>query len=146
MEKKGIATDRGNINREIKRHNHLVKIMKEQLHNLTDWIKDYLKYLTDQFKIFSRESKKEMESEPKLFNLREYIEVYKMIQDEKQKLLKGYAKQNKARYDFKKFADAHFYLSSNQLTETYTWWKSSAQMDDGQYLYQDESCWKYQSR
>lgn len=115
MERKGIPTDKGNYNREIKRHNHLVKIMKEQLHNLTDWIKDYLKDLTDQFKIFSRESKKEMESEPKLFNLREYIEVYKMIQDEKQKLLKGYAKQNKARYDFKKFADAHFYLSTNQL-------------------------------
>ena len=115
MERKGIQTDKGNYNREIKQHNHLVKIMKEQLHNLTDWIKDYLKDLTDQFKIFSRESRKEMESEPKLFNLREYIEVYKMIQDENQKLLGGYAKQNKARYDFKKFADAHFYLSTNQL-------------------------------
>jgi hypothetical protein len=40
MEQKGIQTDRGNINREIEKHNHFVRVAKNEIidmvHKITD--------------------------------------------------------------------------------------------------------------
>ena len=38
LERKGIETDKGNINREIKKHNSLVKTIIERISELTSWI------------------------------------------------------------------------------------------------------------
>ncbi|NJB08944.1 MobA/MobL family protein, partial [Clostridioides difficile] len=45
LERKGIETDKGNINREIKKHNSLVKAIKERISELTSWINDFSKAL-----------------------------------------------------------------------------------------------------
>jgi nickase len=38
LERKGIETDKGNINREIKKHNSLVKAIRKRILELTSWI------------------------------------------------------------------------------------------------------------
>ena len=45
LERKGIETDKGNINREIKKHNSLVKAIREKIAELTSWINDFSKAL-----------------------------------------------------------------------------------------------------
>lgn len=41
LEKKGIKTDKGNYNREIKKHNSLVDIVKHQFKNISSWIEGF---------------------------------------------------------------------------------------------------------
>ncbi|HEU9201035.1 TPA: nickase, partial [Streptococcus pneumoniae] len=52
---------------------------------------------------------------PKLFNLTNYLLTYSEIQKEKSKYLKGYAKTNKEKYDFKKLTSAYSYLRKNNI-------------------------------
>lgn len=42
MERKGIATERGNINREIKAHNKLLAQIKAKITSLKRWISEYI--------------------------------------------------------------------------------------------------------
>ena len=87
MERKGIETDKGNYNREIRKYNVLVKTIKEEIKILKGWIGNLLNYLL----------------------------TYSEIQKEKSKYLKGYAKTNKEKYDFKKLTSAYSYLRKNNI-------------------------------
>lgn len=119
LERKGIKTEKGNYNREVRKYNHLVKVAKEQLKNISSWIDRYVTKLHQVYGNYKEESRREVEKEPLLFNLREYLDVYDLIQKEKSKNLKNYAKQNKQIYDLKKFVSATYYLKDNTL-ETLT--------------------------
>lgn len=76
LEKKGIKTDKGNYNREIKKYNSLVDIIKNQFSNISNWISDYLKNLSNAFLTYNKLSQEELEERPLLFNLKEYLELY----------------------------------------------------------------------
>lgn len=41
LEKKGIETEKGNINREIKKHNELVRYLKNKITEINTWIKEF---------------------------------------------------------------------------------------------------------
>lgn len=99
LEKKGIKTDKGNYNREIKKYNSLVDIIKNQFSNISNWISEYLKNLTQAFTQYSKLSEEELEERPLLFNLKEYLELYQKIQNEKHKHLYGKLKLDKQNYD-----------------------------------------------
>lgn len=115
LEKKGIKTDKGNYNREIKKYNSLVDIIKNQFSNISNWISDYIKNLTQAFTQYSKLSEEELEERPLLFNLKEYLELYQKIQDEKHKHLYGKVKTQKEVYDFKKYVSGYYYLKNNNL-------------------------------
>lgn len=57
MERKGIETDKGNYNREIRKYNQLVKTIKEEIKTLKGWIGNLLDNLstTKSIKIMNTE-------------------------------------------------------------------------------------------
>ena len=115
LEKKGIETDKGNYNREIRKHNSLVDIIKNQFSNISNWISDYLKSLSNAFSTYTKLSVDEIEERPLLFNLKEYLELYQTIQNEKHKHLYGKLKEQKQVYDLKKYVSGYYYLKNNNL-------------------------------
>ncbi|MFY1027838.1 MobQ family relaxase [Actinobacillus seminis] len=115
LEKKGIKTDKGNYNREIKKYNSLVDIIKNQFSNISNWISDYLKNLSNAFLTYNKLSQEELEERPLLFNLKEYLDLYQKIQNEKHKHLYGKLKNQKEIYDFKKYVSGYYYLKNNNL-------------------------------
>lgn len=116
LERKGVITDKGNINREIRKHNSLMREIKEKIAGLTSWISDFKNKLFSKYEEYKQEKKEEYENKAELFNLREYISIYHDMQVEKRQGLNAYASQKKGVYDLKKFASAISYLSTNQLT------------------------------
>ena len=54
LERKGIETDKGNINREIKKHNSLVKAIRERITELTSWISDFSKALFEKYEQYKQ--------------------------------------------------------------------------------------------
>ena len=115
MERKGIETDKGNYNREIRKYNNLVKTIKEEIKTLKGWIGKLLDNLTNAYEKFKDIERDKVIDNPKLFNLTNYLLTYSEIQKEKSKYLKGYAKTNKEKYDFKKLTSAYTYLRKNNI-------------------------------
>ena len=115
MERKGIETDKGNYNREIRKYNQLVKTIKEEIKTLKGWIGNLLDNLTTAYEKFKDIERDKVIDNPKLFNLTNYLLTYSEIQKEKSKYLKGYAKTNKEKYDFKKLTSAYSYLRKNDI-------------------------------
>ncbi|HES0463933.1 TPA: MobQ family relaxase [Streptococcus pyogenes] len=115
MERKGIETDKGNYNREIRKYNNLVKTIKEEIKTLKGWIGNLLDNLNTAYEKFKDIERDKVIDNPKLFNLTNYLLTYSEIQKEKSKYLKGYAKTNKEKYDFKKLTSAYSYLRKNNI-------------------------------
>ena len=115
LEKKGIETDKGNYNREIRKYNNLVKTIKEEIKTLKGWIGNLLDNLSTAYEKFKDIERDKVIDNPKLFNLTNYLLTYSEIQKEKSKYLKGYAKTNKEKYDFKKLTSAYSYLRKNNI-------------------------------
>ena len=115
MERKGIETDKGNYNREIRIYNNLVKTIKEEIKTLKGWIGNLLDNLSTAYEKFKDIERDKVIDNPKLFNLTNYLLTYSEIQKEKSKYLKGYAKTNKEKYDFKKLTSAYSYLRKNNI-------------------------------
>ena len=115
MERKGIETDKGNYNREIRKYNELVKTIKEEIKILKGWIGNLLDNLSTAYEKFKDIERDKVIDNPKLFNLTNYLLTYSEIQKEKSKYLKGYAKTNKEKYDFKKLTSAYSYLRKNDI-------------------------------
>lgn len=95
LERKGIETDKGNINREIKKHNSLVKAIRERISELTSWIGSLLGSLQSKYDEYKQNKKDELENRAELFNLYEYISIYHDIQGEKTKNLSYYGQIKK---------------------------------------------------
>jgi len=115
LEKKGIETDKGNINREIKKHNFLVKAIKNKIKEITSWIDSLLGNLQAKYDEYKQTKKDELENKAELFNLYEYISIYNEIQGEKTKKLSYYGQIKKGNADLKRFVKAIYYLKDNKL-------------------------------
>ena len=115
LEKKGIETDKGNINREIKKHNSLVKAIKNKIKEITSWIDSLLGNLQAKYDEYKQTKKDELENKAELFNLYEYISIYNEIQGEKIKNLSYYGQIKKGNADLKRFVKAIYYLKDNHL-------------------------------
>lgn len=115
LEKKGIETDKGNINREIKKHNSLVKAIRERVAELTSWISEFSKSLFERYEQYKQTGQDEIDNKAELFNLYEYISIYHDIQGEKARNLNPYASNKKIGADLKRFSKARIYLSDNNL-------------------------------
>lgn len=115
LEKKGIETDKGNINREIKKHNSLVKAIKKKIKEITSWIDGLLGNLQAKYDEYKQTKKDELENKAELFNLYEYLSIYHDIQGEKTKNLSYYGQIKKGNADLKRFVKAIYYLKDNNL-------------------------------
>lgn len=115
LEKKGVETDKGNINREIKKHNSLVKAIKSKIKEITFWIDSLLGNLQAKYDEYKQDKKDELENKAELFNLYEYISIYNEIQGEKTKNLSYYGQIKKGNADLKRFVKAIYYLKDNHL-------------------------------
>ncbi|HEL0614624.1 TPA: MobA/MobL family protein [Streptococcus equi subsp. zooepidemicus] len=115
LERRGIETDKGNINREIKKHNSLVKAIRERISELTSWIGSLLGNLQSKYDEYKQNKKDELENRAELFNLYEYISIYNDIQGEKTKNLSYYGQIKKGNADLKRFVKAIYYLKDNDL-------------------------------
>ena len=115
LERKGIETDKGNINREIKKHNSLVKAIKNKIKEITSWIDSLLGNLQAKYDEYKQTKKDELENKAELFNLYEYISIYNEIQGEKSKNLSYYGQIKKGNADLKRFVKAIYYLKDNHL-------------------------------
>ena len=115
MEKKGIATERGNHNRKIIAFNLEFKKLKEELSKLTFWIGSLVGKLQSKYDEYKQEKKDELENKAELFNLYEYISIYHDLQGEKARALKSYASNKKMAADLRRFSKAIYYLRDNKL-------------------------------
>ena len=115
LERKGIETDKGNINREIKKHNSLVKAIRERISELTSWITDFSKALFERYEQYKQTRQDEIDNKAELFNLYDYISIYNEIQGEKSRGLNPYASNKKMAADLRRFSKAIYYLRDNKL-------------------------------
>lgn len=115
LENKGIKTEKGDINREIKKQNALMKTIKAEVLKLKSWLSSFSNQIQEKYDQYKQAKKEEYENKSELFNLYEYLSFYQDMQEEKRQGLNNYAKQNKTRYDLKKFSSGVNYLSDNKL-------------------------------
>lgn len=116
LEKKGIETEKGNINREIKKHNELVRYLKNKITEINTWIKEFKNDLKQGYEKYKEEIKIEYEKEPKLFDLYEYITVYHDMQREKtDEIQNQYYANKKGASDLRRFLKARYHLQDNNL-------------------------------
>ena len=115
LERKGMETEKGNINREIKKHNSIVRAVRERIAELTSWLNDFTKVLFDKYEQYKQEKKEEYENKAELFNLYEYISIYYDLQGEKARKLNSYASNKKIGADLRRFSKARIYLKDNNL-------------------------------
>lgn len=115
LERKGIQTDKGNINREIKKHNSLVKAIKEKMVELNSWLSNLIYTFQTKYDEYKETRDEEIENKAELFNLNEYISIYYDLQSEKSKLLNLYASNKKMAVDLNRFAKARIYLQDYKL-------------------------------
>ena len=115
LERKGVETEKGNINREIKKHNSIVRAVRERIADLTSWLNDFIKVLFEKYEQYKQEKKEEYENKAELFNLYEYISIYYDLQGEKAKKLNPYESNKKIGADLRRFSKARIYLSDNGL-------------------------------
>lgn len=115
LERKGIKTEKGDINREIKKHNNLVKEIKNRLAEINSWLGNLIGMLKTKYEKYKQDKKDELENRAELFNLYEYISIYHEIQGEKGRQLNPYASNKKLRADLKRFSKARIFLQDNKL-------------------------------
>lgn len=115
LENKGFRTEKGDINREIKKQNSLIQSIKEEIKKITTWIGDFALALQAKYDEYKQEKKEEVENKSELFNLYEYLSFYQEMQADKRQNLNRFAKQNKTLYDLKRFSSAMYYLKDNKL-------------------------------
>ncbi|MDU1592025.1 MAG: MobQ family relaxase, partial [Streptococcus anginosus] len=96
--------------REIKKHNSLVKAIKNKIKEITSWIDSLLGNLQAKYDEYKQTKKDELENKAELFNLYEYISIYNEIQGEKIKNLSYYGQIKKGNADLKRFVKAIYYL------------------------------------
>ena len=122
LEKKGIRTVKGDINREIARENIILKSIQRELRVIGEFLvsfKDNLQKIYNKHKENAREELKIFEevkkNESSLFSLTEYLCIYSDIQNALARELPHWNKERKNQFDFKKFANGISYLQKNNL-------------------------------
>ena len=115
MERKGIRTEKGDINREIKKQNELLKNIGNEIKKITSWLAGFKDKLKESYKEYKDQSKKQIENESGLFNLYEYLSFYQEMQENNRAELSFYGKRNKAIYDLKRYASGINYLRENKI-------------------------------
>ncbi|HGD7044505.1 TPA: MobQ family relaxase [Streptococcus agalactiae] len=115
MERKGIRTEKGDINREIKKQNELLKNIGNEIKKITSWLAGFKDKLKESYKEYKDQSKKQIENESGLFNLYEYLSFYQEMQENNRAGLSFYGKRNKAIYDLKRYASGINYLRENKI-------------------------------
>ena len=115
MERKGIRTEKGDINREIKKQNELLKNIGNEIKKITSWLAGFKDKLKESYKEYKEQSKKQIENESGLFNLYEYLSFYQEMQENNRAELSFYGKRNKAIYDLKRYASGINYLRENKI-------------------------------
>ena len=115
MERKGIRTEKGDINREIKKQNELLKNIGNEIKKITSWLVGFKDKLKESYKEYKDQSKKQIENESGLFNLYEYLSFYQEMQENNRAELSFYGKRNKAIYDLKRYAGGINYLRENKI-------------------------------
>ncbi len=115
MERKGIRTEKGDINREIKKQNELLKNIGNEIKKITSWLADFKDKLKESYREYKDQSKKQIENESGLFNLYEYLSFYQEMQENNRAELSFYGKRNKAIYDLKRYASGINYLRENKI-------------------------------
>ncbi|HGD1033376.1 TPA: MobQ family relaxase [Streptococcus agalactiae] len=115
MERKGIRTEKGDINREIKKQNELLKNIGGEIKKITSWLEGFKDKLKESYKEYKDQSKKQIENESGLFNLYEYLSFYQEMQENNRAGLSFYGKRNKAIYDLKRYASGINYLRENKI-------------------------------
>ena len=115
MERKGIRTEKGDINREIKKQNELLKNIGNEIKKITSWLVGFKDKLKESYREYKNQSKKQIENESGLFNLYEYLSFYQEMQENSRAELSFYGKRNKAIYDLKRYASGINYLRENKI-------------------------------
>ena len=115
MERKGIRTEKGDINREIKKQNELLKNIGNEIKKITTWLVGFKDKLKESYKEYKDQSKKQIENESGLFNLYEYLSFYQEMQENNRAGLSFYGKRNKAIYDLKRYASGINYLREHKI-------------------------------
>ncbi|WP_258113588.1 MobQ family relaxase [Aerococcus urinae] len=115
MERKGIRTEKGDINREIKKQNELLKNIGGEIKKITSWLAGFKDKLKESYREYKDQSKKQIENESGLFNLYEYLSFYQEMQENIRADLSFYGKRNKAIYDLKRYASGINYLRENKI-------------------------------
>ena len=115
MERKGIRTEKGDINREIKKQNELLKNIGNEIKKITSWLAGFKDKLKESYKEYKDQSKKQIENDSGLFNLYEYLSFYQEMQENNRTELSFYGKRNKAIYDLKRYASGINYLRENKI-------------------------------
>lgn len=115
MERKGIRTEKGDINREIKKQNELLKNIGNEIKKITSWLAGFKDKLKESYREYKDQSKKQIENESGLFNLYEYLSFYQEMQENNRAELSFYGKRNKAIYDLKRYASGINYLRENKI-------------------------------
>ena len=115
MERKGIRTEKGDINREIKKQNELLKNIGNEIKKITSWLAGFKEKLKESYKEYKDQSKKQIENESGLFNLYEYLSFYQEMQENNRAELSFYGKRNKAIYDLKRYASGINYLREHKI-------------------------------
>lgn len=115
MERRGIRTEKGDINREIKRQNELLKNIGNEIKKITSWLAGFKDKLKESYREYKDQSKKQIENESGLFNLYEYLSFYQEMQENNRAELSFYGKRNKAIYDLKRYASGISYLRENKI-------------------------------
>ncbi|MSS78757.1 MobA/MobL protein [Anaerococcus sp. WCA-380-WT-2B] len=115
MERKGIRTEKGDINREIKKQNELLKNIGNEIKKITSWLAGFKDKLKESYREYKDQSKKQIENESGLFNLYEYLSFYQEMQENNRAELSFYGKRNKAIYDLKRYASGINYLREYKI-------------------------------
>ncbi|PKZ21055.1 MobA/MobL protein [Aerococcus sanguinicola] len=115
MERKGIRTEKGDINREIKKQNELLKNIGNEIKKIKSWLAGFKDKLKESYREYKDQSKKQIENESGLFNLYEYLSFYQEMQENNRAELSFYGKRNKAIYDLKRYASGINYLRENKI-------------------------------
>ena len=115
MERKGIRTEKGDINRETKKQNELLKNIGNEIKKITTWLVGFKDKLKESYKEYKDQSKKQIENESGLFNLYEYLSFYQEMQENNRAELSFYGKRNKAIYDLKRYASGINYLREHKI-------------------------------
>ncbi|GFE48181.1 hypothetical protein ScFU129_18120 [Streptococcus canis] len=115
MERKGIRTEKGDINREIKKQNELLKNIGNEIKKITSWLAGFKDKLKESYREYKDQSKKQVENESGLFNLYEYLSFYQEMQENNRAGLSFYGERNKAIYDLKRYASGINYLRENKI-------------------------------
>jgi len=107
MERRGIQTNIGNLNRDIKAANRMMSVIRSTIQNLRDWISDILKARQELLA-----EKTPQNTSPDLINLlRDYLNLRKAERRDWSR----YGQQKGATKDLQSFVNATNYLKDHQI-------------------------------